>query len=840
MQKRATALNRTQASAGKILYGVLHYLAENGGSARKDKIIKALPNQVDLDAWELEITGKHRQPRWLARLWYTIDAVKAGWLVKERGTWRITPEGEEKLSLSSDELVADAMAAYARWTATEKTSGKRKDTAAFADRAAVMQSLLRTAAQAPAQTMQQGDLVRIGAQNVPGDVADSLAKKSEDWAETVATRVLRRAARVGWFDRVKREWTLTETGNSAFEEWSDPLDLLTTMRALLDDDNSTEQVIPYHGPVEDRSATPQALYGAQQLSIQGLVDTIDSGALALPDIQRPFVWKNTKVRDLLDSMFRGFPFGYFLTWKNPSAEGVHSIGIEPKGQNVPHALVIDGQQRLTSLFAVFTGKEVLDNKFKRRRIKIAFHPLRAKFEVSDAAIAKNAEWLADITPIFADPRGPYGIAEDYLARLEKVRELEDEHRNVVRLNLTRLGNLKNMQVQVLQISADAGEEEVADVFVRINSKGQNLRQADFILTLLAVYWEEGREQLEGFAQSCVRLEGERTVSPYNDLLHPGPDDMIRPIVALGHGRARLSSAYQILRGKDPVAGVVDTHVRDENFAKFKGAQEVALSIRNWHEFLKCLSAAGYVNKKLIWSKVTSLYAYAFYLLGCSRFGMEASSLRKLIARWFIMSTVTSRFVGGSSESVMEEDLARLRGLHDGDSAGFQQVLEGIMATELTDDFWGVTLPSRLESSSSRTPSSFFAAQCVMNAPALFSTLSVAELLSPTRASTKEHLEVHHLFPKAWLQRNGFDAPRLYNQAANMSLLEWPDNIKVSDQAVAKYVPELRVRFTDEDLARMDDLHALPEEWWAMSYPDFLKARRALMAQVIRRSFDKLA
>lgn len=840
MEKISKTLNRTERSAGKIIHAILQYLDENSGRVKKGEIIKAIPERVELDDWELERTGKYNQPRWRSRLWYTIDAVKAGFLVKERGTWSITDEGRAALSMSPDELALHLVNAYREWVAKEGVSSRSKSGAAkFEDRAVLLSCLMATAQAAPGKTLVQGELLQRAVHSLPDDVAESLNKKADNWAETVAGRVLRRATRAGWFERVKHEWTLSEVGANALTEWADPLDLLTAMRATLDDEPEGDNVLPYHGPVQDCGNIDQALYAPQFHTIQQLVQQIQSGSLALPDIQRPFVWKNTKVRDLLDSMFQGFPFGYFLTWKNPNVESAHQIGLSPKGQAVPHALVIDGQQRLTSLFAVFTGEKILDKKFKQRQIRIAFHPIQARFEVADAAIAKNAEWLPDVTALFADARGPYAITEEYLMRLEKVREIEEIHRTTVRQNLMRLSNLKSLAVHVLEISMDAGEEEVANIFVRINSKGQNLRQSDFILTLLAVYWEQGREQLETFARQCVRLEGEHQASPFNHQLHPGPDDMIRPVVALGHRRARLSAAYQILRGKDPSTGVLCQETRIRNFEKLEAAQVLALDVANWHEFLKSLSTAGYRHKKLIWSQVTALYTYSFFLFGRTVYKVPLPELRNLIARWFIMSTLTGRYVGGSSETTMEEDLARLRDINDGEAAGFKTALEGAMATELTNDFWEITLPSRFDSSSGRTSSSFFAAQSVLNAPALFSSLSVPELLSPDNQSTKEHLEVHHLFPKAWLQRNSFNFPRIYNQVANMSLLEWPDNISVSDRPAADYVPEMRRRFSSDDLHRMEDLHALPQRWWEMEYLEFLKERRILMAGVIRRAFERL-
>jgi hypothetical protein len=128
--------------------------------------------------------------------------------------------------------------------------------------------------------------------------------------------------------------------------------------------------------------------------LSGLLHYIDIGDIGLPDIQRPFVWSNAKVRDLFDSMYRGFPVGYLLFWENGTGDGAKQIGLGGKQHTVPSRLIVDGQQRLTSLFAVFRGKKVLDEDYRERQIAVAFRPRDGKFEVADAAIRRDPEWIA--------------------------------------------------------------------------------------------------------------------------------------------------------------------------------------------------------------------------------------------------------------------------------------------------------------------------------------------------------------------------------------------------------------------------------------------------------------
>jgi uncharacterized protein with ParB-like and HNH nuclease domain len=135
-------------------------------------------------------------------------------------------------------------------------------------------------------------------------------------------------------------------------------------------------------------------YSVTQLPIQSLFTSIESGDIAIPEIQRPFVWTATKVRNLLDSLFQGFPVGYLIAWRNPDVrlkDGTSSSG---------KRILIDGQQRVTALMSALLGREVVNKDYQQVRIRIAFHPSKRQFEVSNPAIAKDASWIADIAVVF--------------------------------------------------------------------------------------------------------------------------------------------------------------------------------------------------------------------------------------------------------------------------------------------------------------------------------------------------------------------------------------------------------------------------------------------------------
>ena len=406
-------------------------------------------------------------------------------------------------------------------------------------------------------------------------------------------------------------------------------------------------------------------------------------------------------------------------------------------------------------------------------------------------------------------------------------------------NLDRLFDLQKYPFTALEIAPTVDEEQVSDIFVRINSEGVRLNQADFVLTLMSVFWDEGRMALEEFCRLSRKApDPGSAASPFNHFIEPNPDQLLRVAVGFGFGRGRIKSVYQLLRGKNMETGEFSTAHRDSQFKTLQNAQAEVLNLKHWHQFLSCLVGAGFRSGEMVSSQNALLYAYVFYLLGKKEFGLPEHQLQKLIGRWFYASTLTGRYTG-SPETVMDGDLNRLKEATDANS--FAAKLEEVMANELTNDFWNVTLPANLDSSSARNPQLFayVAAQNRLVAPVLFSHKKIQDLLDPTLKTKKKALERHHLFPRAYLQDQGVTDLKKINQMANFALLEWPENIDIADDPPADYIPKIKGRFTPADWARMHAAHALPKDWHLMPYETFLHERRNLMADIIRRGFDKL-
>lgn len=578
------------------------------------------------------------------------------------------------------------------------------------------------------------------------------------------------------------------------------------------------------------------LFKDVKYNLNSLIQNIDLGTIGLPDIQRPFVWKDTKVRDLFDSLYKGYPVGYFLFWENANIEGVKGIGTDAK-QKVANLLIVDGQQRLTSLYAVLKAQEVIRENYEKAKIIIAFNPIETKFEVPDAAIRKNPRYYQNISDLWKPNINIFKVIMDFVHNLKNHIVISDDLEMKIQEAFMRLKNLENYPFSVLELSQEIDEEQVADVFVRINSEGKTLNQADFILTLMSVFWDEGRTNLENFCRDA-RVPSTNHATPFNYLIVPKPEQMLRAGVGLAFRRARLQYIYSILRGKDLETGLFSEDRRALQFDKLKVAQAQALDVQNWHEFIKALKQAGYNNESYISSNNNILYSYVFFLIGRIDYKVDLYELKKLISKWFFMCSITGRYTG-SPETAMEMDLARFRTVETSDD--FVKEMNSIINSQLTDDFWEVTLPLDLATSSFRSPSLFayYASLNIHNALGLFSKLQVKELLESGLKANKSALERHHLFPKAWLLRNGVTEQRDYNQIANFALVEWSDNIAISDKEPRVYLPIYEKRFSNEELSKMRKWHALPYNWQEMNYRDFLVERRKLISGVVKAAYQKL-
>lgn len=578
--------------------------------------------------------------------------------------------------------------------------------------------------------------------------------------------------------------------------------------------------------------------------VEDLLRDVEIGKIGLPDLQRPFVWPDSKVRNLLDSMMKGYPIGYIMLWSSPEDyENTGQIGRNEKIYRQPDDLVIDGQQRLTALLAAMHGVEIRDKNYSARRIRIAFNPLTREFAVWTQAYERNPEWISAISSVFEADRehSTSKFRKAYIRQANEGRErngkdpLTDEEEDIVEQNINDLLNLGIYTLPTLKINSKADEEDVAEIFVRVNSGGTKLTEKNFIETLLAVFDNEVHDKIGAFCAES-RIPAERT--SYNHIIAVDPSHLIRIAVGVAFRRARLKYAYMLLRGKDLKSGITSTKTREDNLAKFKDGLALATDLNNWHAFLNLFSRAGYLKGSIVASTNAVVFSYVLYLIGKYSYKVPPMRLNQVITKWIFMATITL-FYTGSTESEVEKQFADLRDIKDAE--GFVSYLESVIETRFTDDYFAYTLPSSLEGSSANSPAWFgyVASLIVLGTPMLFSTAPLSQHFVVGSSGDKSSIDRHHIFPKNYLTQIGYDNDRDRNQIANFTYLDYNTNIAIGDKAPAEYVGEYRQKLGEEGYALTCKQNALPLGFEEMEYQDFLKQRRLLMAETVRAAYRKL-
>lgn len=589
----------------------------------------------------------------------------------------------------------------------------------------------------------------------------------------------------------------------------------------------------------------EQIFSNTTLTVNQLIEKIDTGELGLPELQRPFIWKDSKVRDLFDSLMRGYPIGYLMLWECPSLEKKKSIGVDLHSYDSPKEVIIDGQQRLTSLYAVMKGKKVINSKFDEKSIIISYNPLQDKFEVGYQATKKDPEWIYNISDVYTTSSS-FKFINSFIKRLSEYREckggvLTEAEQDTISENINAIVNLKNHTLPVFDIKANAEEEDVSEIFVRVNSGGVSLKQNDFILTLLSLYWDEGRKEIEEFSKESTFPTKGKTTS-YNQITTVAAQDLIRVVMAYAFDRARLKYGYKLLRGADfDKRGAVDGELRIQRFDTLKDKLPDVLDVHSWHEFLKAIMNAGYLSGDLILSSNAIFYSYAFYLIAKHRFHASYNENMHLTSLWFFYASLVSLYTG-SFESTVESHLNSIKDLST--LKEYKDFILSRVNERLTNDYFDITLVGSeglaVSGKGNNAWNAYVAALNIMDAKILFSksNLLVSKLFEPGTDGNRKSLEKHHLFPKAHMKAQGYTDAKI-NQMADYAFIDWKDNMDILDDAPSVYYPIVCEGRSDEEILRMEEENALPHGWENMPYEDFLVERRKLMAAKIKQAFDLL-
>ncbi|RKS93488.1 hypothetical protein DEU37_0900 [Microbacterium sp. AG790] len=595
-----------------------------------------------------------------------------------------------------------------------------------------------------------------------------------------------------------------------------------------------------------------AKYKVTQSAVSQLLEDVKREQIAIPELQRPFVWDSVKVRDLMDSLYKGYPVGYLITWQ--------SVGAHLKGGHVAahQQILIDGQQRISALRAAVAGLPVIDKRYKQVRIKIAFNPVTEEFATLTPVIGKNLEWISDISELF-NASSSYGFVKAYFEANPSAEAA------VIEANIARLESIKNAQIGIISLNDDLDVETVSEIFIRINSKGVSLSSADFAMSKIATYGDRGRnlrKLIDYFCHLAIaphayadieRNDADFASSSYlqriawlqheaEDLYDPGYSDIIRIAGLVGFSRGKASSIVSELSGRDPESRKVDESRIPLAYDRLESALLEIVKKYHFENFLMIVKSAGFVNAGMIGSRNALNFAYALYLRLRADVELAEGERKRIVRRWFVMSMLTSRH-SGSFESTWEQDIRRIT------SIGAAAYLRQIEDSDLTDGFWNVALPSALETTSTASPyfQTFLAAQVAGHARGFLSgSITVAAMLQQSG-------DIHHIVPKAYLQENGYADRADYNQVANFALTETSINISIGKRPPTMYMADvadqidsgvLRLgEITDRD-ALVSNLkeNALPGNIatvTAADYEAFLHERRRLMAATIRTYFEAL-
>jgi len=218
-------------------------------------------------------------------------------------------------------------------------------------------------------------------------------------------------------------------------------------------------------------ATPR--YQVVPHPISTILTWVKSKEIAIPEIQRPFVWNSSQVRDLLDSLYKGYPVGYLISWSNPT------VRLKDGGTAAGKRILIDGQQRVTALMASLLGITIINKDYEVTRIKISFNPIEERFEVLNPVIQKSKEWVPDISELFAPDVHLLNLVDAYKEKNSGV------DRNAIFNVFNQLKKIENNMVGIIELSNELDIETVTEIFIRVNSQGTQLSQADFAMSKIA-------------------------------------------------------------------------------------------------------------------------------------------------------------------------------------------------------------------------------------------------------------------------------------------------------------------------------------------------------------------
>ena len=608
-------------------------------------------------------------------------------------------------------------------------------------------------------------------------------------------------------------------------------------------------------PVKLYPKTSDQNYTVDHYSVTNLLNMVQTGEIAIPEIQRPFVWEPEKVTKLMDSLYNGFPVGYIVTWQSPD------VKLKDGSQSFGKKIIIDGQQRITALRAAVLGETVKTKDYADVRIKVAFNPVTCTFATQNPAIEKNNVWIKDISGLLSGRVKASTLRKEYCALnpqfdSDEVEEVFDS-----------LKELTKKDIGVIKLSGNLDIEKVTEIFIRINSEGVPLNQADFVMSTIAANESLGgnmlRKCIDHFSELAVRPEfypaliandKEFADSKYHqmvawlksendDLYDPSYVDVLRVAFTYKFGRGKMADLVSLLSGRNFEDRTFEESIKVKTYAELTEGVCQYINETNFKRFVMIIRSAGFCHKKLIRSQNTLNFAYILYLKLREQ-GYKPELIEKYVRRWFVYSILRGRY-SSSPESAFDFDVKQIAPGKD-----FGEYLANVEAAELSDAFWDFGVVQQLNTSvaSSPTFNVFLASQCYQNRKGFLSTgISVRDMI-------EQKGDVHHIFPRQYLKDNN-KAQSQYNQVANYVYTQTEINIQIGKKSPAEYLGYVRDTqcaggetkyggITDVDTLNKNLLEdcCLPlnlPELTVDNYQDFLEERRKLIAQRLKEYYFSL-
>ncbi len=591
-------------------------------------------------------------------------------------------------------------------------------------------------------------------------------------------------------------------------------------------------------------------YKITQYSVSSILGYVENSQIAIPEIQRPFVWKGEEVRALIDSLYEGYPIGYLIVWQNSQ------VRVRNFGKGGTKKILIDGQQRVTALMAALLGKEVLDEQYQSHRIRIAFNPLAGKgeerFAVCDTKHEEDSRWIPDISIFFRRDFSFRQFEKEY-------KEANpDEDFTLLEESVDTLKEIVKHQVGVIELSFLLDIDVVSEIFIRINLQGKPLNQEDFVMSKISVNEQYGGDYIRNcidyfchllrepsFYQVLQQNETEFFNSEYGKALTwcrneeqslyiPSYADVLKVVLISYFGKTRIGDLVHLLSGRDGEKKIfskkeISKKVSEEAFEKLGAGVKAFVCEENFQGFQKALKKAGYSCSRLLYSQSVLNYCYAMYLL-MYRQGIGEKERESLLSKWITMAMITGHYQSGG-ESTVQKDYANAQ------EEGFASYLAQIEELKLTDEFYNNILSEKFTSTTARTAPflAYVATQCARGVHSLYSDVTIEELY-------KNKTESYQILPKAYLAKCGYKTREIYGQVANLTYISKETKDIIRKKSPVDYKEDLEKAIGIEKIRTSLKENGLAETIFTANETDVIQIlddRRRQMALEIRDFYKTL-